>query len=268
MMAPALLPAPTGLPHLISALRARRLDKTLTTALPVAHVHDDLTVGPTGVPDLDDRLSGGLPRGQLSEIAGPRSSGRTSLMLQTIAAATGRGELVALVDTLDMLDLASALAAGVECSRLLWIRGHGVMHPGPCRDLNTRALEQAVKALSLVLQAGNFGLVILDLGEAPADEIRRLPFTTWLRIQRMVEGSQTVALIVSPAPLARSAAGLTIKLQPAGGGPGARVAARGAGRFGARSFAGLDIEVQVARARVQRHDSLGLPIATRAACHV
>ena len=69
-------------------------------------------------------------------------------------------------------------------------------NPGLCRDLNQRALEQAVKALTLVLQAGNFGLVAFDVAEAPPDAVRRLPFTTWLRLQRMIEGSQTTCVLV------------------------------------------------------------------------
>ena len=107
---------------------------------------------------LDARLGGGFPRGQMSEVVGARSSGRTSLLLQMLAAATARGELVALVDVLDMLDVASADAAGIDLERLLWIRGQVVPNPGLCRDLNQRALERADQALTLVLQAGNFGL--------------------------------------------------------------------------------------------------------------
>ena len=63
-------------------------------------------------------------------------------------------------------------AAGVDLDRLLWIRGHVVPNPGLCRDMNQRALEQAIRALTLVLQAGNFGLVAFDAGEAPADALR------------------------------------------------------------------------------------------------
>src|SRR6185436_16233615 len=83
-----------------SLLRARRLDRTLTTAeRPASDPGYD--VAATDAAALDTRLGGGFPRGQLSEIIGPRSSGRTSLLLQTMAAATARGELVALVDVLD-----------------------------------------------------------------------------------------------------------------------------------------------------------------------
>src|SRR5262245_30395705 len=95
-----------------SLLRARQLDRTLTPAVPDApdSAHnpnraDDSVVVPTGIAPLDARLGGGFPRGQLSEIVGPRSAGRTSLVLQMLAAATARGELVALVDALDMFDI-------------------------------------------------------------------------------------------------------------------------------------------------------------------
>src|SRR5437870_617155 len=94
-----------------SALRVRKLDRTLTTALQPDRVDPSALVA-TDVPGLDAALRGGLPRGQLSEIAGPRSSGRTSLLFQVVAAATRRGEIAALVDTFDRLDVASADAAG------------------------------------------------------------------------------------------------------------------------------------------------------------
>src|SRR6478752_8773379 len=157
-----------------SLLRARQLDRTLTTALPEVDPRDAHALAPSGISALDARLGGGFPRGQLSELVGPRSSGRTSLLLQMLAAATARGELVALVDALDMFDVESAAAAGVDLDRVLWIRGHVVPNPGMCRDLNQRAMIQAVRALTLVLQAGNFGVVAFDVAEAPADAWRRL----------------------------------------------------------------------------------------------
>src|SRR5256885_1274063 len=117
-----------------SLLRVHRLDRTLTTALPPLDPRDETALAPCGHTALDARLGGGFPRGQLSEVTGPRSSGRTSLLLQMLAAATARGELVALVDALDMLDVESAASAGLDLARLLWIRGHVVSHPGLVRD--------------------------------------------------------------------------------------------------------------------------------------
>jgi recombination protein RecA len=198
---------------LLTALKARRLDQTLTTALPALDPHDEASIGATGIDLMDASLGGGFPRGQLSELVGPRSSGRTSVLMTMLAAATRRGELTAVVDALDAFDVESAAAAGVDLDRLLWIRGHVVPNPGMCRDLNQRAMEQAIKALTLVLQAGNFGLVAFDVAEAPADACRRLPFTTWLRLQRMVEGRPTICVLVGNEPMARSAAGLTLKLE-------------------------------------------------------
>src|SRR3989442_7123525 len=190
---------PLARADLESLLRTHCLDRQLTTALPPldpAGMPDDYVCAPTGHTALDARLSGGFPRGQLSEIVGPRSSGRTSLLLQMLAAATARGELVALVDALDMLDVASAEAAGVQLDRLLWVRGHVVSNPGLCRDLNQRALEQAIRAFSLVLQAGNFGIAAFDVGEGPVGALPPPPFTPRMRLQRLIEGSQQTASVL------------------------------------------------------------------------
>ena len=236
-----------------SLLRARQLDRTLTTALPPIDPRDESVLAPSGITALDACLGGGFPRGQLSELVGPRSSGRTSLMLRTLAAATARGELVAVVDVLDMLDVESAAGSGVDLAQLLWIRGHVVTSPGVCRDLNQRALEQAIRAFTLVLQAGNFGLVVFDAAEAPADAVRRLPFTTWLRLQRMVEGSQTACVLVGNEPMARSSAGLTLRL--AAGGIGAGMGDAGLGiRFQNCLFDGLSVQARVIRARAREQE--------------
>ena len=90
--------ANNGLAVLESALRARKLDRTLTTALPPLDRTDPSSLFASGLAPLDARLLGGLPRGHLSEIAGPRSSGRSTLLMQLIAAAARRGEIAAFID--------------------------------------------------------------------------------------------------------------------------------------------------------------------------
>jgi hypothetical protein len=75
----------------------------------------------SGIPQLD-LLTGGIPRGCVTEICGAASSGRTSVVLFALARATQRGEVCALVDASDAFDPASAAAAGMEMSRLLWVR--------------------------------------------------------------------------------------------------------------------------------------------------
>jgi len=196
-----------------SALRERKLDRTLTRALAPLERMDPSAVVPMDVAAVDACLRGGLPRGQLSELAGPRSSGRMTLLLQLVAAATRRGEIAALVDTVDRLDVASAAAAGVDLSRLLWIRGQG---PEPCRagpfGPAERTVDRALKALNLVLQAGGFGVVAIDLADVPPASLRQIPFTTWLRVQRTIEGSETACVLLTSEPLARSAGGLTLSL--------------------------------------------------------
>jgi hypothetical protein len=205
-----------------SALRSRKLDRTLTTALPALERTrsaegrpaslDPSGLAPADVAALDACLHGGFPRGQLSEIAGPPSSGRTTLLLALVGAATRRGEIAALVDTFDRLDVASTVAAEIDLTRLLWVRGQAIAGLPPAGV--ERALDRALKAFTLVLQAGGFGVVVLDVADVPIAALARLPFTTWLRVQRMVEGSDTACLLVVPQPLARSAGGLTLALSP------------------------------------------------------
>jgi hypothetical protein len=114
-----------------SALRERKLDRTLTTGVAAAWSGPiPQAVAGTGTAALDAVLHGGLPRGQLSEIAGARSTGRTSLLLQMMAAATRRGEIAALIDTFDRLDVPSAIAAGIDLDRLLWVRGDAIASAG------------------------------------------------------------------------------------------------------------------------------------------
>jgi hypothetical protein len=245
----------TARAELESLLRARHLDRTLTTALPEPHPDDERWLARTGLPELDARLGGGVPRGQLSEFVGPRSSGRLTVLLSVLAAATERGEAVALVDPLDMLDPESAAAAGVDLARLLWIRGEA---PGAGRVSLPReygvlqaAVDRALKALNLVLQAGGFGVVALDLAEVTPQVVRRIPFTTWLRVQRAVEGSETACVLIGSEPVARSSAGLTVALRCAGRqpSPGDR-----APLARTRTLSASAIDAHVVRARAMEID--------------
>ena len=205
-------------------LRERKLDGTLTSARAWADEPDRLA--PTGLPAIDDPLRGGLRRGHLSEIVGGRSSGRTTILCQIFASATARGEVVALVDTCDRFDPAAAADAGVELSRLLWIRERG-------------DAARALKAVNLIVQAGGFGIVAFDLADVPAMAVRQFPYTTWMRLSRVIEGSQTTLVLVGADRIARSSGGATIALQNACGG-------RWAGRSDrARYLAGLQVEPRV-----------------------
>src|SRR5271170_5814283 len=151
-----------------------------------------------------DALTGGLPRGCLTEICGPASSGRTTLLLAALAAATRRGECCALVDASDALDPQSAAAAGVELDRLLWVR---------CGENSPeKSLEQLLRATDLLLESGGFGLIALDLGDLPLQAARRIPLTTWFRFRRDVEHTPTVLLAIERQSIAGSCSSFLIKL--------------------------------------------------------
>jgi len=109
----------------------------------------------SGIPAIDT-LTGGLPRGCLTEICGPASSGRTTLLLAALAAATRRGEFCVVVDASDALDPHSAAAAGVELDRLLWVRcGNDSPPKNSPRKSNT---NQNGCAISLAPFAGESGV--------------------------------------------------------------------------------------------------------------
>jgi hypothetical protein len=195
----------------------------------------------SGIRELD-MLTGGLPRGCLTEICGAASSGRTSVLLATLAAATRRQEVCALVDTSDAFDPLSAAAAGVDFEKTLWVRCTACVQkeklqrqnkkglalgknqegrdfcradrPSPNRALAPEgSLEQALRATDLLLQSGGFGLIILDLGDVPFKSARRIPLTTWFRFQRAVETTPTVLFVIAEMPLAQTCASLLVKVR-------------------------------------------------------
>ena len=205
-------------------LRERKLDRTLTSAMPERLSED--AVAPLDVEGLDRGLAGGLPRGQVSEVVGPVSSGRTSLLWAALGAATRRGEHVALIDTFDRFDVPTGAACGIELSRLLWVRGQaisktagaidpawlpGVRPVGGPGTIVERVIDRAIKALNLVVRSGVCTLVAIDLADVPATALRRLPAATWFRIERAIEGGETAVVVLAPMPIARSAGGRTIR---------------------------------------------------------
>lgn len=187
--------------HLSSALLLR--EKTAPLMVPI------------GVSTLDT-LTGGLPRGALSEITGPASSGRTGVILAALAGATHRDEACALVDASDNFDPASAATADVDLDRLLWVRCGERDRSSLPKDRGRNSLgrlEQVLKVTDLLLQGGGFGMVVLDLGDMPTESVRRVPLTSWFRFRRAVEPTATVLLVVEREPCAKTCASLVVRLQ-------------------------------------------------------
>ena len=255
--------------HVESLLRARKLDRTLTTAIPSSLGAD--RVAPFGLAGLDARLPGGLPRGHVSELIGPVSSGRTSLAWTWLGAATQRGESAALIDTFDRFDPATGDACGIELARLLWVRGQAITKTGAAVDpawlpgtravegpgtLLERTIDRALKAVNLVLQSGVCTAVVLDFADVPLTGIRRIPPPTWLRLQRVVEGSDTACLLLGPVPLARSAGGVTMTTD--------RTPPKWSGEHDrSRRFAGLHISTRLSSPRRLVHGATALDTVTR-----
>jgi recombination protein RecA len=152
----------------------------------------------TGIPEVDS-LTGGLPRGAITEIFGSASSGRTSFMISALAYATTHEEVCVLIDTNDTFDPISAAEAGLNLERLLWIR---------C----AANVEHAFKAVDLLLQGGGFGIVVLDIGDVVGTDARQIISSWWYRFRRVVENTPTALLVIAEDSCVRSCASLALKL--------------------------------------------------------
>lgn len=154
----------------------------------------------TGVAAIDRLISGGIPKGALSEICGTESSGRTALAFGILGQATQRGECCAWIDAAGAFDPASAAEAGVDLDRVLWVNCGG-------------NAEHALKAVDLLIQAGGFGLVVLDLGDTPDKEARRIPLASWFRLRHAAERTGAALVAVERQVNARSCSALQIGMR-------------------------------------------------------
>jgi hypothetical protein len=153
---------------------------------------------PAGIPSLD-LLTGGLPRGSLTEIYGPPCSGRTSLLISALASRTAASEVCALVDARDTFDPHSAEAAGVSLKQLLWVR---------CQNV-----DQALRATDLLIQGGGFSLIALDLSDTPPKVVRYVPLQVWFRFRRAVEHTPTILVVLEQESNAKTCASLVLRLR-------------------------------------------------------
>jgi recombination protein RecA len=153
---------------------------------------------PAGIHSVDF-LTGGFPRGSLTEIYGPPCSGRTSLLISALASRTSASEVCALVDACDAFDPTSAEAAGVKLKHLLWVR---------CRNV-----DQALRSTDLLIQGGGFGLIALDFGDTPAQVVRYVPLQVWFRFRRAVESTPTILVVLEQESNAKTCASLVLQLR-------------------------------------------------------
>jgi hypothetical protein len=128
---------------------------------------------PLGLGPLDEALGGGLPRGRVVEVFGPRGSGRLSLAASALKAAQAQGELVSLVDVADAF---APDSVDLDLSRLLWVR--------------PKTASDGLLSIDRILDAGGFGAAVLYLGQA------RLPERAGARLQRRAEQARCALLVV------------------------------------------------------------------------
>ena len=311
--------------HLQSIVTAKIPDAFVTKKSEIAEVTA------TGIPKVD-ALIRGFPRGALTEIYGPASSGRTTLALSFLAEMTRQQQVCTIVDASDSFDPESLAAVGAHLNRVLWVRcGNanasegltsvcttsfsgfqqetfhhpqtftsgrhprdevrglsqaisGLMKnnfsnpPGasqsraparilgkmtrPVTDARSREeqvaidrlpprrgddvlarrqargktiyaqiqtsmprqpldkrqnpwtrLEQALKVTDLILHNGGFGAVLMDLGDVPPVNARRIPLATWFRFRRAVDNTPTVFLLLTREPCAQTCASLVLRCE-------------------------------------------------------
>ena len=154
---------------------------------------------PVGIRQFD-AFTGGCPRGQITEITGSSSTGRTSLMHRVLSQAGALGEYCAIVDTADSFDPDSAAAAGVRLDSLVWVKCAG-------------NAGHAMRSADLLIQGGGFGVVVLDLCDVPVEATRRIPLSYWYRFRRAVESTCTILLVLGREPHAKSCAALMTEVK-------------------------------------------------------
>jgi recombination protein RecA len=283
-----------------SALR-QQLEAALADRIPSALTPVPRILRPvasSGIPDVDELLEGGLPIGAITEMVGPECSGRTSFALSFLSQMTRAGKVCAWVDVSNTLYPESAAAAGIDLSRLLWVRcgipvsadvsqlpardcalpgkclipppakkglhgGGCSRHPrnevkglsdavgsflrpettasggvtslpevkaapkvfesaSPAQPLHNRnpvipakpwsRIEQALRATDLLLQAGGFSAIVLDMGSLGPEFALRVPLATWFRYRAAAEKNQASILLLTQQACAKSSAGLVLHL--------------------------------------------------------
>lgn len=141
-----------------------------------------------------------LPKGAISEIFGWVSSGKTLILQKLLSYASARGEFCAVVDSRGAFDPLSASRAGVDLRRLLWVR-------------TSHRIDLAFKAADLILHAGGFGVVVLDLCDVPLRDLNSIPLSYWYRFRLAVENTPTSLIVTGDQPLVKSCARVQLEVK-------------------------------------------------------
>lgn len=227
----------------IESALARKIPSALSPAPRILR-----PVAATGIEALDEFLQGGLPVGAITELVGRECSGRTSAALSFVAQRTSAAKVCAWIDVSDALDPLSAAAAGVDLARLLWVRcmaqplHRGSLHQGSLHQGKQRtsrpsprprpsapksstpwlsmerapwlSIERALRVTDLLLQAGGFSAIVLDMGSLEPEFVSRVPLATWFRYRAAAERAQSSILLITQHACTKSSAELLLSFQP------------------------------------------------------
>ncbi len=195
----------------------------------------------SGIIPLDVLLSGGLVRARTSEFIGRLGSGRTSLAAAFAAAATYRGEVVGWIDGANAFDPASMITAGVDLARVLWVSVRDGSISRSLRENSsrpfTRRQSALLKAAELVLDAGGFGLVVIDFGDLRYP----IPQSSALRLARAAERSGAAVIALASRRMCGTFASLSLAMNRVEASFGSTASG------GPAVFDGLELEARVAR---------------------
>jgi recombination protein RecA len=170
-----------------------------------------LETAPTGIAAVDVLLGGGLPVGAISEVTGQECSGRTSLALAFLGRRTQEGHVCAWVDVEDALDPESAAANGICLKQLLWVRCNEERRGRKKDGKPWGRLDQAIRATDLLLQAGGFSAIVLDMGGTAPQYARRIPLATWFRFRQAAQRTQCSLVVIGQRACAQSSADLVLE---------------------------------------------------------
>lgn len=153
---------------------------------------------PTGLPQWDDLLQGGLAKGRVTEVvSSARGCGSSLLVAAILQQAASGSDWVALIDGANSFDAAALPNRALQ--RLLWLR--------------CTSGRDAIKAADLVLHDGTVAVAVLDLAFCPAKQLRSIPSSTWFRLQRLAENVATALLVLTPQAMISNAE-MRLRLEP------------------------------------------------------
>ena len=133
------------------------------------------------------------------------------------------------MDVNDAFDPESAAANGVRLRQLLWVRcrnseqgsvgskrrGHKETREQGSKPAQSSwtSLDQGLRATDLLLLAGGFAAIVLDLGDTAPEQANRIPPATWFRYRQAAERTQCSLVVLGKRAYAQSASGVVLECE-------------------------------------------------------